>query len=97
MAAGSVAISRDTAADRTPLCRLQSISSGACAPVYSANSAVTPHGFGVPSARAYSGLYGLRESTPIAVASRPLIFASTTFDQSPWMQIKDVPAGFRNA
>src|SRR5262249_25257215 len=94
---GSVTLSCDAAAARTPLSRLQSISSGVCGPVYSANSAVPPHGFGVPRARAYSGLNGLLESTPIAVASRPLILASTTFDQSPWMQIKDVPAGFRNA
>ena len=59
------------------------MSSGWCGPVYSENSAVTPHGLGVPTARAYRGLYGLFASAPIADASRPLIFASTRFDQSP--------------
>ena len=36
---------------------------------------------------------GSSASAPIAAASRPLIFASTRFDQSPWMQTSDVPAG----
>ena len=38
--------------DAAPRSRLQSTSSGWCVPVYSANNAVTPHGFGVPTARA---------------------------------------------
>ena len=39
---------------------VQSSSSAALGPVYSAKMALTPHGFGVPSARAYSGSYGAR-------------------------------------
>ena len=67
--------------------------------MYSANTPVTPHGFGARSARAYSGLYGCVAAAPptASAASRLLILASTRFDQSPWMQISDVPTGPRNA
>ena len=45
-------------------------------------------------ARAYRGLYALSAAPPdTRDPSRPLILASTTFDQCPWMQIREVPAG----
>src|SRR5262245_4782438 len=74
-----------------------SMSSGWCAPVYSLSNAVTPHGLGACTARTYKGVYGLSARSPIdAAASCPLILASTTFDHSPWMQMRDVPAGLLN-
>ena len=51
-AIGSATVRSEWAVARTPLSRLQSTSSGWCDPVYSANSAVTPHGLGMPTARA---------------------------------------------
>lgn len=76
----------------------QSISRAWCVPVYSANNAVTPHGLGTCTALADSGLYGVSAAAPpmANVASLPLILASMTFDHSPWMQIRDVPAGLLN-
>src|SRR5262245_5326303 len=74
---------------------VHSSGSASWTPVYSVKSAVMPHGLGVRAARAYSGLYRVTGADPSASAAMLLlIFASARFDQSPWMQTSEVPAGF---